>query len=184
MTDLSVRIDESEKGNLLVIGGLIARWQQIPGLVAEWRNVKVSAGLEPHTEIKWNLPSNHQTRVALNKLGITTRALSEKFIKFLVSTDTICVATAMADKRSDIELWKKFFWEKASARDFFCEGVRYVVQRVAEECVDRKTNNCVIVCDTPELGRHFFQHGSIWRGPAAMYDAYKGWQNSTFIPQY
>ncbi len=84
-----------------------------------------------------------------------------------------CVAVVMLEQRN-IPLWKKF-WSKASVRDFYCEGLKYLIQRVAEEVVEAKLQDCVVVCDTPELGTKSFASGAIRRGPRAVEKTYGDW---------
>lgn len=174
---LSVWIDESEKGDLLVLGALIASWEQVPEVVAGWRAVKRRYGLAADVEVKWNLPSDHETRNAIEENGLSTRALSEALIEFIASTNTRCIAVAMTDKR-ELSSWRELLWPKASVLDFYCEGLRYILQRVALERVSSDADDCVVVCDTPQLGRRFFQFSSIRRGSVAVQDAYKIWHRA------
>jgi hypothetical protein len=78
-------------------------------------------------------------------------------------------------EQRNIPLWKKLFWSKASVRDFYCEGLKYLIQRVAEEVVEAKLQDCVVVCDTPELGTKPFDLGAIRRGPRAVEKTYGDW---------
>lgn len=50
-----------------------------------------------------------------------------------------------------------------------------MLQRVAEEVVETRASSCIIICDTPGLGKKAFKHRSIRRGQNAVKDAYKEW---------
>ncbi len=177
MSSLSFWVDESEKGPLLAVGGVMVPWHLVPHIVQEWRRIKVGLGLDPGTEVKWNLPQSHATRIALERGGCSTRRLSEEAIRFVsLREDVICIVAVMFDERSQSQ-WKSR-WAKASVRDFYCEGLKYALQRVAEEAAIQRTSSCVIVCDRPELGTKSFSWGSIKRGQTAVDEAYAGWYKS------
>lgn len=173
MTLLSVWIDESEKGRCLAVGGILVDWDAVPVLVKGWRSMKTNLGLPEDTEIKWNLPSNHPTRVKLERLGHSTRTASEKAVQFLADSRVSLIVVVMFDERQ--EWWRHFFRSKASVRDFYCEGLKYVLQRHAEEAAEIGASNGVVICDTPELGNKTFQHGSIRRGRKAVEETYAEW---------
>jgi len=170
---LSLWVDESEKGSLLAVGGVLVEWDAVLG-IQQWHEMKVGLGLDPDAEVKWNLPQNHPTRKRLENQARTTRDLAEKAIQAIVSTGMSCIVAVMFDLRQPV--WWKRRWSKASVRDFYCEGLRYVLQRAAEEVVERQASGCVVVCDTPGLdkGRRFVFR-SIRRGPKALEEAYAKW---------
>jgi hypothetical protein len=170
---LSLWVDESEKGSLLAVGGVLVEWDAVLGIIQQWHQMKVELGLDPHAEVKWNLPQGHPTRKRLESQARTTRDLAEKAIQTIVSTEIYCIVAVMFDLRQ-LAWWKRI-WSKASVRDFYCEGLRYVLQRAAEEVVERQASGCVVVCDTPGLGKDRFVSGSIRRGPKALEEAYAKW---------
>ncbi len=175
MTSLSVWVDESEKGDFLVVAGVFVPWTKVPSIVKDWRDMKVALGLQPEAEVKWNLPSNHSTRQALKRAGRTTKNLLEKATEFIARRDDVtCIAITMFEQRN-ISVWKRWLWSKASVRDFYCEGLKYLLQRVAEEVVETRLQDCVVVCDRPELGRERFNFGTLRRGLGAVEKAYQEW---------
>lgn len=174
MGSLSVWVDESEKGDLLVVAGVFTAWAAVPSIVRGWRQVKAALGLQPDAEIKWNLPSKHPTRQALESAGRTMKDLRLKATDFIAGRDDlICIVVVMLEQRN-ISFWK-MIWPKASVRDFYCEGLKYLIQRVAEEVVEAGWQDCVVVCDTPELGTKSFALGTIRRGSGAVEKAYRNW---------
>lgn len=173
MTDLSLWVDESEKSGMLAVGGVLVKWASTVGIVQQWRQMKQSFGLKPDDEVKWNLPSGHPTRAALEAHHYTSRDLSTKSVDHIAQMELICLVALMVEQRQ-IGWWKQV-WLKASIRDFYCEGLKYVVQRAAEEVAAVKATGCVVVCDTPELGKKEFHYGSIRRGSRAVEDACKEW---------
>jgi len=178
MSSLSVWVDESEKGDILVVAGVLAAWDAVPRVVENWRTLKASLGLPPEAEIKWNLPSGHPTRQALDRGGRTTRDLCIEATDFVAGqNDLSCIAIVMLDQRN-IPFWREWLWSKASVRDFYCEGLKYLIQRVAEEVVEVGHQACVVVCDTPELGTKPFESGTIKRGIGAMESTYAKWYQS------
>lgn len=174
MSELGLWMDESDRGQMLFVGGILLEWEKIADVVHRWRQMKKDLGLHPDLEVKWNIPSDSRTRKNLESAGITPRTLSEKAIDFIASTDMKCIVIAMIEHRQ-LSLWKKFIWQKASIRDFYCEGFKYLLQRAAEEVVECGYKGCTIVCDTPELGRKKFEKSSIRRGPQAVHQAYQEW---------
>ena len=175
MDSLSVWVDESEKGDILVVAGVLAAWAAVPRIVRDWRAVKAVLGLPPEAEVKWNLSSGHPTRQALEQSGKTTKDLRVKVTDFVTRQDDLsCIAIVMREQRKNMAFWKSI-WAKASVRDFYCEGLKYLIQRAAEEVVEAKLQDCVVVCDTPELGRKPFDLGAIRRGPGAVEKAYRDW---------
>jgi hypothetical protein len=148
----------------------------VPSIVNGWRKVKAELGLPPEAEIKWNLPSGHPARRALEQGKRATKDLCVKATDFVAQRDDLsCIAVVMLEQRRDISFWRKWRWSKASVRDFYCEGLKYLIQRAAEEVVEAKLQDCVIVCDTPELGTKPFALGAIRRGPGAVEEAYRDW---------
>lgn len=174
MSGLSFWVDESEKGDLLAVGGILIATDEVPGTIKKWRDVKTQNGLDPTDEIKWNLPQGHPTRSALEARNRTTRELLQMVIEFIAQQDALtCVVAVMFDTRN-LSWWRKW-WPGASARDFYCEGMKYLLQRVAEECLERNKAWCVVICDKPELGRESFIYSSIRRGSLAAEEAYRDW---------
>ena len=171
---LGLWIDESEKDSLLAVGGVLLEWKEVTAVVNKWRDMKVDLGLKPDAEVKWNLASGHSTRVALQKSNHRTKDLSEKAVQLLASSEMSFVVVVMFEQRQ-IASWRKRIWPKASVRDFYCEGLKYVLQRTAEEVVETGAAGCVVVCDTPELGIREFRYSSIRRGRKAVWEKYADW---------
>lgn len=175
MDSLSVWVDESEKGDLLVVAGVLTAWAAVPSIVRGWRQVKAAFELRPEAELKWNLPSGHPTRQALEQAGKTTKDLCDSATHFIAKREDLwCIAIVMLEQRN-ISWWKKVLWPKASVRDFYCEGLKYLLQRAAEEVVEASCQDCIVVCDTLELGSKFFELGSIRRGPGVVKKEYQEW---------
>ena len=152
MKSLSVWIDESEGDGLLVVAGALVPWQVVPSIVKGWRDLKKDLGLPRDAEIKWTLPSDHPTRMRLQELGKKTKDVCQRAINFIAQqSELMCISIAMAEKRTDVSFWRKYIWPQASVRDFFCEGLKYLLQRVAEEVILSNACSCVVICDTPEL---------------------------------
>lgn len=175
MDSLSVWVDESEKGDLLVVAGVLTAWAAVPSIVKDWRQVKADLKLPEEAELKWNLPSGHPTRQELERAGKTTKELCVNATDFVAGReDLICIAVVMLEKRN-IPFWKNMLWPKVSVRDFYCEGLKYILQRAAEEVVEAGWQGCVVVCDTPELGTKYFTSGSIRRRPRVVEKEYQKW---------
>lgn len=171
---LSFWVDESEKGNILAVGGILLAADEVPRIVEGWRGVKTQIGLDPADEIKWNLPQGHPTRSALEARGRTTKELSEAAIEFIAQQSALTCAVAVMFDMRNLSWWREL-WKRASARDFYCEGLKYLLQRVAEECVEQNEAWGMVICDKPELGGKSFIYRSIRRGPLAVEEAYRDW---------
>jgi hypothetical protein len=178
MGSLSVWIDESGKGDMLVVAGVLCDWDAVPGIVNEWRNVKTAVGLPREVEVKWNVPERHSTREALTRVQRTSKELREQAVKFVTGRyDLTFIAVVMLEYR-DLSFWRDRVWRKASVQDFYCEGLKYLVQRVAQEVVEARFQSCAIICDTPELGRESFTFRAIRRGSTAVEKTYQDWYRS------
>jgi hypothetical protein len=178
MSQLSVWVDESEKGDMLVVAGVLVNFEVVPCIIRDWRQMKSGLGLLGDAEVKWNLPSKHPTRQALEQQGKRTKDLCDEAANFVARRDDLtCAAVVMLEQRRDLRFWKKI-WPKASVRDFYCEGLKYLIQRAAEEVVEAKLQGCVVICDTPELGKKPFDRGTIRRGPGAVEQTYRDWYYS------
>jgi len=135
-------------------------------------NDEKNLGLNPDDEVKWNLPT--EKRKTLQNKDCPIQRVHEKSIEIIAGMkDLLCVVTVMVEKRNK-ELWKQL-WPKTSIRDFYCEGLRYVIQRVAEHVEENNASSCVVVCDTPELGKKNYFFGAIKRGSKAVQKAYFDW---------
>jgi len=139
-------------------------------------------GLPEDVEIKWSLSEKHPTRLLLDKLGKSTKDLAEASISFIQKREDItCLAAVMTECRS-VPIWRKVIWSGASVRDFYCEGLRYVLQRVAEEVELESISQTTIVLDTPSLGKAKFSRGTIERGTRGVFERYRDWYASGVGP--
>jgi len=168
--------DEAERGNILVLGGFFAPFVAVNSLVSDWRNLKKSLGLEPWAEVKWKLSQKHPTRRQLEKASHTTRELSKKAVETIATWPTVTglVAVMIETRREETtRMIKDLFGMSASVRDFYCEALEYLLQRLAEEAEEDQWDGCFVACDTPGLGKGKLRWGKLWREPAAHYKKYK-----------
>jgi len=177
LSTLSVWIDESEKDDLLAVGGILVEWGKVLEVVGGWRDMKTGLNLNSWDEVKWTLPTKHKTRSLLEESGRKTRELSERAIEYISNQDMLSIVVGLMRDQRNINIWKKI-WSKASVRDFYCEGLKYVLQRAVEEVVESNANGCVVICDTPSLGKQEFSMGSIKRGNKAVELKYLDWYNT------
>ena len=166
----SLWIDESERDQYLAVGGFFAPIDINNKIITQWRDMKVSLGLDEDAEVKWTLSQSHPTRKQLNKIREQTKTLCERAIELISGWEEItCIVCVMKDERD-----RRFrFWRKHSVRDFYCEALRYVLQRVAEEAEIQQLSQIQIVCDTPGLGNEKFYQRTIRRGRKAIFDFFK-----------
>lgn len=163
--------DESERGNILAIGGFFVPLTAIHSMTIDWRDLKKALGIFPWSEIKWKLPQNHKARKQLEEAGHTTYELAEKALNVIAKWAHITILVGvMVDVRRE---WWQQILGKLSPRDFYCEGLHYLLQRLGEEAVEAKWDGCIVVCDTPSLGKKKTRMGAIRRGSTAHYEIYK-----------
>jgi hypothetical protein len=174
MSMLSLWVDESDRGSLLAVGGLLIKWDIVLKIIHGWRAMKKNLGLDQSAEVKWNLPKDHETRKNLESSGKKTRGLAEEAINYLSSLDEATLIVSVMLEQRKKELWKKFF-NKVSVRDFYCEGFRFLLQRAAEEVKETSSSGCIVVCDTPELGKVSFEFRKLRRGKKAVEKEYSKW---------
>jgi len=131
----------------------------------------------------------HSAGARTTKTKRTTKDLCLEATNFVAQrNDLTCVAAVMLEtrkdesrlkkQREDISRLNKRNRPKAGVRDFYCEGLKYLIQRAAEEVVEASLQGCVVICDTPELGKKSFAAGAIRRGPGAVENAYRDWYRS------
>ncbi len=100
--------------------------------------------LDPDGELKWNLPENHPTRRKLASAGRWGRARNEAMVAVIAAQPVTLVCAVMRDVRSP---WWRQFTGHRSVRDFYCEGLKYVLQRFGDEAYARPTGEpslCVV----------------------------------------
>ena len=125
---LAMLVDESEQGQFLGIGGYIAELVKLSYIEQSWRRMKSNIGLDPDDEVKWNLPQNHPTRRKLEAMEKKTKQLNEMMIECIAQLDISICVVIMTEGRGFI----RQLLGKRSVRDFYCEGLRYLLQRFAE----------------------------------------------------
>lgn len=124
-------VDESEQGTILGVGGFYASLGHLSGIEAAWRKMKVeNLGLDADDELKWNLPEDHPTRIKLDAAGKGGRTRNEVMIDTLTSLPLTFLCVVMRDIRAS---WWQELIGRRSVRDFYCEGLRYALQRFGDE---------------------------------------------------
>jgi hypothetical protein len=141
----SLYADECQQGVFLGIGGFYAGIADLPRIEAAWRDMKVRVlGLDPDDELKWNLPEDHPTRRKLNGSGRGGPIRNEAMVAVVAAQPVTLVCAVMSDVRSP---WWRQFTGQRSVRDFYCEGLKYVLQRLGDEAYARPTGEpslCVV----------------------------------------
>ncbi|MGB9878314.1 MAG: hypothetical protein ACPLPS_11165, partial [bacterium] len=183
MSNLSIWIDESEGGNIklfggIVVGGVLLEVENVPLLVSGWYELKKALGLPTDIEIKWNPGKKDRLMTEIKAKGIKLDEFRYELIDWVSSQEKLwCIVAVMREVRQ--EAWIARIFQrpesKPNVRDFYCEGLKYVLQRVAEECVERKAKSCLVFCDTPSLDGEKWREGAIRRGRKALEEAYKEW---------
>lgn len=142
-------LDESEQAPFLGIGGFYASVQYLPRIEAAWRKMKVDdLGLDPDDELKWNLPEDHSTRKKLDAAGKGGRLRNEVMIGTLASLPLTIVCVVMRDNRGP--RWRQIIGQR-SVRDFYCEGLRYALQRCGNQAYQMAgAEQWMCVVDRPE----------------------------------
>ena len=101
----SLWIDESERDQYLAVGGFFAPIDINNKIITQWRDMKVSLGLDEDAEVKWTLSQSHPTRKQLNEIGKQTKTLCERAIKLISGWEEItCIVCVMKDER-DRRFW-------------------------------------------------------------------------------
>lgn len=129
---LTLFADESEQGKFLGVGGFYLPLARLLDLERLWRQLKVGFGLDAQDEIKWTLPAGHPTRENLAANQHTTRQLQEAAINLIAQTELIVVVAVMVEIRK-LSWRDRLRRKRLSPRDFYCEGLRYVLQRFNEQ---------------------------------------------------
>jgi len=160
-------LDESVRdGEFIVIGGFYCRDYVIPSIVYHWREFKVQCGFDEVYEL------HYQKESPEIKLAIARELARWRPITL--------VAAAMFEMRPEqnrnVLFTKKHCRsKKRTTRDFYCEGLHYILQRVAEEASLEKWDLVTVICDNPELGEVEYSDRKILLGRHAPYKKYQQW---------
>lgn len=127
-------VDESEQGRFLGVGGYFTQLGALLDLERGWRQMKARVGLGEDDEIKWTLPVDHPTRNKLTGLNRTTKELHEEAITYIAANDLTIVVVVMVEQRKK-PWYGALLRKRLTPRDFYCEGLRYVLQRMGEEAL-------------------------------------------------
>lgn len=148
-------IDESEQGKYLGVGGFYAPFSILPQLEASWLSLKTTFHLDCDDEIKWTLPEGHPSRKKLKQHGHETIELHQAAVDLIASNDNLTlVVCVMVEERGPS--WPIILGRRVTPKDFYCEALKYVLQRFQEEALVHKSNFAegglyIVVVDAPGL---------------------------------
>lgn len=148
-------VDESEQGRYLGVGGFYAPLSILPQLEETWLSLKSKFHLDRDDEIKWTLPEKHPSREKLEQHGHKTIDLHEFAVDLIAKNDNLTlVVCVMVEKRGPG--WRTVLRRRVTPKDFYCEGLKYVLQRFQEEALLRKSNFAesgphIVIVDAPGL---------------------------------
>lgn len=177
MSTYELYIDESYDNaqRCMAVGGFWLPCEGVNDTMRRLEEVKDKFGLVVRDEIKWSLGQGHPTRKKLDCGKVDWKTVRERLFLAICRLEWLTfVVIIMRDVRN-LDKWKTSVWKKAGLEDFYCEAVRYFLQRAAEEAELSGWSRAMLICDQPNLGGQRFQHGSIYRGPQALFEAYKEW---------
>jgi len=169
-------VDESEKQNsgYVVVGGFYTTLKTLKSIYLGWTRIKSKFHLEPQDELKWNLPSKHPTRQKLDKMRRKTIEVNKEAINFIANNhDLTCLAVANFEKRNKFKIdWRKLLKKRPEPRDFYCESLRYSLQRLEDDVKTFNIRYIFVIVDTPSLGKENIKTKSIIVGTNAAYRCY------------
>lgn len=159
---------------ILTVGGILLCAEKVSEIVKKWRDLKRDMGLPEDAELKYNLPKDSPTRKILEKQGISPFALTNKGLDFLVQMQSsiTAIVAIMVDRRRRADRGPE-----TNVLQFYCEGLRFCLQRVAEEAQLLNVSSVFVISDTPpSLGKGDpVYYNSICYGRNVVQEAYKHW---------
>jgi hypothetical protein len=118
-------LDESERGEFLVVGGLIVPNEAIVHLEREWRQFKASYGLRREDPLKW--APERELAQRLKTLGRYVNDVRRDVCAWLGQRrDVAALAVVLQERRTGI-----LRPGRGGVRDFYATGVAFCVQRFA-----------------------------------------------------
>jgi hypothetical protein len=178
---LSIWIDESVNEKVqpcgaMVVGGVLIDLDKVPNVVRGWHGLKKRLNLPPSIEIKWN-PSKGLKK-KYEECKVSYKELRVKSIEFIAGCEDLqCIVAVMREERTGVKNEKDMKPDRKNypLSDFYCEGLKYVLQRAAEEVCETNAESCFVVCDTPNLGKKEKFEGCLRRGQKALEKTYSEW---------
>jgi hypothetical protein len=131
-------LDESIEGNVITVGGVHMNTGALGVALAAWRQLKSNTfGIDPSTELKYTMPSNHPTRAALDANGWTQKVRVPEMLDCIAGLDVVVLADTLIDGRAG-----------PKPRDFYLDALKWCVRRFAND-VDARDGPHWVVTDMP-----------------------------------
>lgn len=162
--------DPSQKP-LIAVGGFYIPILESQYCISAWQALKRTFGIDEDSEIKWNLPKKHPTRIEIEQKQIDYWKFRKSALELLESWQFFfCVVSILKDKR-DRCLWQ---WDRIrpSCVDLYSECLKYSLQRVAEESCDSKWMYCLVISDRFSTGKGKIEIGAVRKGPNIIQEYY------------
>jgi hypothetical protein len=88
-------VDESVRGQLIVVAGYIVALHDVPRIVDMWRKLKTTLGVRPETELKWTLGQSDPVRAKLEANGWTHARMCPAVLRTIAPMPITVVADVL-----------------------------------------------------------------------------------------
>lgn len=125
------------------LGGYICRESSIPGIEERWANVKQVMGLSATDELKWNLPTDHPSRIALRG-GKWDRQVERApaMVNAIADMEVTVLCDVMVDTRKRVQ---------RPPEDFYRYALEWLLLKFANVLVENgaRSGPHLVVADYP-----------------------------------
>lgn len=144
-------IDESERENLLTVGGFMARVAELGGIASAWRDLKTDTFNVPaDAELKYTYGKREQARKLLDKAGWTQAKRVPKMLELIASMDSaVLISNTMVDMRG-----------KNEPKDYYIDTLFWCIRVFANHvngCLGKPPGPHMVVIDYPPAPTSFAQ---------------------------
>jgi hypothetical protein len=141
-----MHLDESIRGNLIVVGGFLCEDDQVASIAASWVAMREAMGLREDEAHKWNYGRHNAVRAALEARGWGRRERRRLAIDTLRELPITMVADALYDDRES----------RRSPLDFYKDALDWLLLRHRNWVTDKRpipVGPHVVVLDQPSAAQ-------------------------------
>lgn len=154
-------LDESQRGDVLAIGGFLTRARELSHVLDTWRALKrTRLGIDETLEIKFTMPPAHPTRQALEARGIGRADLCPILLESVRSMNLLLLADVVFPVVDELSPWS-----------LYVDGLKWCIRRLANHVEMNERESAEgphwVLADMPP------PPGEIERMPARLQDLYR-----------
>lgn len=172
-------LDESARGDVLTVGGFMARADRLPEIAETWRTMKSeSFEISPRDEVKYTFADDDPVRRELDEKGWLHSKRVPLMLDVLAGLPISLLTDTLVDYRS----------EARSPTDFYLDGLKWCLRRFAMQVEEERGLHWVVV-DMPSRPKDLKKrdvsvrleamYKNVGTAPFDLYDKYY-WKSEPF----